>query len=164
MNVDDAGDGQRVDEVYPLILSDQLVHLRRQLCLRSPAVLLSPVWNPKVTDISLRSARCVDYVEGRPGTGRLAIQTGSSHFDFSIVYHSNRRYPHREPLALTIMARIYIPESIPLDTADNATSQRHLEYVYEATQLSQPQYSQTQNTQGTALISSQVEPRRKYCT
>lgn len=33
--------------------------------------------------------------------------------------------------------------------------------AFEPTQLSQAAYSQTQNTQ--AFISSQVEPRRKYC-
>jgi len=48
------------------------------------------------------------------------------------------------------MAGVYIPESLPTDS----------QYAYEATQLSQPQFSQTQNTQ---YISSQVEPRRKYC-
>lgn len=62
------------------------------------------------------------------------------------------------------MAQVYIPESLPFETADNAASQRQTtDYIYEATQLSQPYFSQTQNTQGTALINSQVEPRRKYC-
>nr|XP_031862170.1 uncharacterized protein CI109_002584 [Kwoniella shandongensis]KAA5529242.1 hypothetical protein CI109_002584 [Kwoniella shandongensis] len=36
------------------------------------------------------------------------------------------------------------------------------DYAFEPTQLSQPYYSQTQGTQGTAFANSQVEPRRKY--
>jgi serine/threonine/tyrosine protein kinase RAD53 len=48
------------------------------------------------------------------------------------------------------MTGVYVPESLPLDS----------QYAFEATQLSQPQFSQTQNTQ---YISSQVEPRRNYC-
>lgn len=49
------------------------------------------------------------------------------------------------------MAHICVPDSLPMDS----------QYAFEATQLSQPQFSQTQNTQ---FINSQIEPRRKYCT
>ncbi|KAK1921260.1 kinase-like domain-containing protein [Papiliotrema laurentii] len=53
---------------------------------------------------------------------------------------------------------VHVPESLPFDS-QGVSSQRPSDYVLEATQLSQPAYSQTQNTQN---ISSQVEPRRKY--
>jgi hypothetical protein len=57
------------------------------------------------------------------------------------------------------MTNIYVPESIPIES-QTGNSQRYGDYTFEPTQLSQPVFSQTQNTQG---ISSQVEPRRKYC-
>ena len=57
------------------------------------------------------------------------------------------------------MTNVYVPESIPIDSQPG-NSQRYTDYAFEPTQLSQPIFSQTQNTQG---ISSQVEPRRKYC-
>ncbi|WVF66302.1 hypothetical protein IAT40_001042 [Kwoniella sp. CBS 6097] len=41
-------------------------------------------------------------------------------------------------------------------------SQSYADYGFEPTQLSQPYFSQTQGTQGTAFANSQVEPRRKY--
>ncbi|WVR03405.1 hypothetical protein IAU60_000396 [Kwoniella sp. DSM 27419] len=41
-------------------------------------------------------------------------------------------------------------------------SQPYADYTFEPTQLSQPYFSQTQGTQGTAFANSQVEPRRKY--
>ncbi|EIW73180.1 hypothetical protein TREMEDRAFT_37204, partial [Tremella mesenterica DSM 1558] len=56
------------------------------------------------------------------------------------------------------MAYTPFPDSLPLESLPY--SQRN-DYVYEATQLSQPVFSQTQNTQGT-FYNSQVEPRRKY--
>lgn len=52
-----------------------------------------------------------------------------------------------------------VPDSLPGDSL----SQRYNDYTFEPTQLSQPRFSQTQNTQGTAYANSQVEPRRKYC-
>ncbi|ORX34954.1 kinase-like domain-containing protein [Kockovaella imperatae] len=58
------------------------------------------------------------------------------------------------------MAQIYVPDSLPDDS--EPLSQRYNDYAFEATQLSQPVYSQTQNTQGTAFANSQVEPRKKY--
>ncbi len=60
------------------------------------------------------------------------------------------------------MAHVEVPESLPINS-QLPDSQRHAEYAFEATQVSQPHFSQTQGTQGTAFVNSQVEPRRKYC-
>ncbi|ORY22963.1 kinase-like domain-containing protein [Naematelia encephala] len=56
------------------------------------------------------------------------------------------------------MGRRQVPESQPAES-QFAASQRVADYAFEATQLSQPHFSQTQNTQN---INSQIEPRRKY--
>ncbi len=60
------------------------------------------------------------------------------------------------------MAYIHVPESLPCESQPS-NSQRYVDYGLEATQLSQPHFSQTQGTQGTAFVNSQVEPWRKYC-
>lgn len=54
------------------------------------------------------------------------------------------------------------------DISDSAyAEEKHREasppVEYEATQMSQPLFAQTQQTQGSTYPSSQVEPRRKYC-
>ena len=58
------------------------------------------------------------------------------------------------------MAQVFVPDSLPSDS--QPASQRYTDYGFEPTQLSQPVFSQTQNTQGT-IFNSQVEPRKKYC-
>lgn len=58
------------------------------------------------------------------------------------------------------MAQVFIPESQP----DSQLGSQRNEYIFEATQVSQPRFSQTQNTQNTTWEGSQLEPRRKYCT